>query len=121
MCKSQNTTDVTAQYERRARRKDTKSVKEIRAHLDLQPPRSPIASKGEESSNTESFEERVTRFDSKNLMQQWYGDMSFGGFSYGLDSGTGTSHSHLPPFDSPPPAQTQDDEEEGGEEEDDDE
>jgi hypothetical protein len=35
MCKSQHTADVRAQHERRARRKDTKSVKEIRAHLVL--------------------------------------------------------------------------------------
>jgi hypothetical protein len=33
--------------------------------------------------------------------------MSFGGFSYGFDSGAGTPHSQ------PPLAQTQDDEEEG--------
>jgi hypothetical protein len=48
--------------------------------------------------------------------------MSFGGFSYGLDSGADTSHSHPLPFDSPPLANPQDDEdEESGEEEDDDE
>jgi hypothetical protein len=35
MCKSQYTTEVKAQHERRARRKDTKSVKEIHAHLNL--------------------------------------------------------------------------------------
>jgi hypothetical protein len=34
-CKSQRIVDVKAQQERRARRKDTKSVKEIRAHMDL--------------------------------------------------------------------------------------
>jgi hypothetical protein len=38
-------------------------VKEIRAHLDLQSPRSPIASKGEESPEIESFKERIARFD----------------------------------------------------------
>jgi hypothetical protein len=35
MCKSQHAADVKAQHGRRARRKDTKSVKEIRAHLNL--------------------------------------------------------------------------------------
>jgi hypothetical protein len=35
MCKSQHATDVKAQYERRERKKITKSVKEIRAHLVL--------------------------------------------------------------------------------------
>jgi hypothetical protein len=49
MCKSQHTIDVKAQHERCARRKDTKSMKEIHSHLNLQPPHSPIASKGEES------------------------------------------------------------------------
>jgi hypothetical protein len=74
----------------------------IHAHLNLEPPRSPIASKGEESPDIESFEERVAHFDSKNPMQQWYGDMSFGGFSYSFESGVGTSHSQPPPFTSPP-------------------
>jgi AraC-like DNA-binding protein len=57
MCKSQYVADVKAQHERRAKRKDTKSVKEIHDHLNLQPPRSPIASEGEESPDIESFEE----------------------------------------------------------------
>jgi hypothetical protein len=35
MCKSQHVVDVKAQHERRERKKITKSVKEIRAHLDL--------------------------------------------------------------------------------------
>jgi hypothetical protein len=121
VCKSQHVADMKAQHERHARRKDTKSVKEIRAHLNLQPPRSPIASEGEESPDVESFEERMARFDTKKPMQQWYGDMSFGGFSYSLDSGVGTSHSHPSPFDSPPPAQTHEDEgEDEGEDEDED-
>jgi hypothetical protein len=69
MCKSQHTTEVKAQHERRARRKDTKSVKEIHAHLNLQPPHSPIASEGEESPDIESFEERIARFDEEVLVQ----------------------------------------------------
>jgi hypothetical protein len=35
MCKSQHATNVKSQHEKRARRKDTKSIKEIRAHLNL--------------------------------------------------------------------------------------
>jgi hypothetical protein len=35
MCKSQHTADVKAQLERHARKKDTKSVKEIHSHLNL--------------------------------------------------------------------------------------
>jgi hypothetical protein len=35
ICKSQHATEVEAQHERRAWRKDTKSVKEIHAHLNL--------------------------------------------------------------------------------------
>jgi hypothetical protein len=35
----------------------------ICTHLNLQPPSSPIASKGEESPEIESFEERIARFD----------------------------------------------------------
>jgi hypothetical protein len=34
-CKFQHAIEVKAQYERRARRKDTKSVKEIHTHLNL--------------------------------------------------------------------------------------
>jgi hypothetical protein len=35
MCKSQHAADVKAQHERRVRRKDTKSMREIQAHLNL--------------------------------------------------------------------------------------
>jgi hypothetical protein len=38
-------------------------MKEIRTHLNLQPPSSPNASEGEESPEIEPFEERITRFD----------------------------------------------------------
>jgi hypothetical protein len=95
MCKSQHTTDVKAQHERRARRKDTKSVKEIHAHLNLQPPRCPIASEGEESPDIESFEERVARFDVETLVQRWYGDASFSGFDFDYGGMAGASSSHL--------------------------
>jgi hypothetical protein len=73
---------VNAQHKRCARRKDTKSIKEIRAHLNLEPPRSPIASEGEEHVEIESFEERIFRFDVETLVQQWYGDASFSGFGF---------------------------------------
>jgi hypothetical protein len=63
MCKSQHAADVRAQHERCERRKITKLMKEIRTHLNLQPPSSPIASEGEESLKIESFEERIARFD----------------------------------------------------------
>jgi AraC-like DNA-binding protein len=69
MCKSQYDTDVRAQHERRERRKITKSVNEIRTHLNLQPPSSPIAFKGGESLEIESFEERIARFDEETPMQ----------------------------------------------------
>jgi hypothetical protein len=69
ICKSQHATDVKAQHERHARKKITKSVKEIRSHLNLQPPSSPIASKGEKSLDIESFEERVAHFDEEVLVQ----------------------------------------------------
>jgi hypothetical protein len=61
MCRSQHAANVKAQHEK------------IHAHLNLQPPRSPIASEGEESPEIESFEERVARFEVENLVQQWYG------------------------------------------------
>jgi hypothetical protein len=67
-CKSQHTADVKDQHERCARRKDTKSIKEIRAHLNLEPPRSLIASEGEESLKIESFKERIARFDVETLV-----------------------------------------------------
>jgi hypothetical protein len=63
-------------------KKITKSVKEICTHLNLQSPSSPIASEGEESPEIESFEERIARFDGETLVQQWYGDASFSGFSF---------------------------------------
>jgi hypothetical protein len=114
---------VKAQHERRARRKDIKSVKEIYAHLNLQPPRSPIASEGEESPNIETVEERLAHFDDETLVQQWYGDVSFSGFGFDYGDMVGASSSHPPPFDSPPLTHTHDDECEGSreEEEDDDE
>jgi hypothetical protein len=87
--------------------------------LNLRPPRSPIFSEGEESPEIESFEERVARFDSENPVQQWYGDMSFGGFSYSFDSGASTSHSQPPPLASPP--RNDEEGEESEEESDDDE
>jgi hypothetical protein len=120
MCKSQRAIEVNAQHERRARRKDTKSVKEIHAHLNLQPPHSPIASEGEESSDIESFEERIVHFDEEILVQQWYSDTSFIGFGFDYDGMAGVSSSHPSSFDSPPPAQTynDDEEEEEGEEDD---
>jgi hypothetical protein len=54
---------MTTQHERCARRKDTKLVKEIHSHLNLQPPRSPIAFEGEESPEIKSFEEMIAHFD----------------------------------------------------------
>jgi hypothetical protein len=69
MCKSQPVADVKAQHEKHARKKDTKSVKEIHSHLNLQPPRSPIASKGEPSPNIESFKKRIAQFDEETLVQ----------------------------------------------------
>jgi hypothetical protein len=92
---------------------------EIHAHLILQSLRSPIASKGEERPKIESFEERVACFDTENPMQQWYGDMSFGGFSYGFDSGAGMSHTQPAPFASPP--HNDEENEESGERSEDDE
>jgi hypothetical protein len=107
LCKSQHAADVKAQHEHRAW-KDTKSIKEIHAHLNLYPPRSPIASKGEESSKIESFEERVARYEVENLVQQWYGDASFSGFGFGY-GGEVSPSSHPPPFGSPSLANPQND------------
>jgi hypothetical protein len=114
---------VKTPHERRVRKKDTKLIKEIHAHLDMQPPRSPIASEGEESSDIETFKERIAHFDEETPVQQWYGDASFGGFGFDLGGTGGASSSHPPPFDSPPLANPQNDgeSEESVEEEDDDE
>jgi hypothetical protein len=100
MFKSQHAADVKDQHERHARRKDTKSMKEIHSHLNLQPPHSPIAFEGEESLEIESFEERIARFDIETPMQQWYGYTSFSGFGFDYGSVAGASSSHPPPFDS---------------------
>jgi hypothetical protein len=102
MCKSQHTADVRAQYERCERRKITKSVKEIRTHLNLHAPSSPIASESEESLEIETFKERIARFDEETLVQQWYGDASFSGFGFDYGGMTGASSSHPPLVDSPP-------------------
>jgi hypothetical protein len=45
-------------------------VKEIHAHVNLQPPHSPIASEGEESPDIKSFEERIAHFDEEVSVQQ---------------------------------------------------
>jgi hypothetical protein len=119
MFKSQHAADVRAQYERRERRKITKSVKEIRTHLNFQPPSSPIAFKGEESSEIESFKERIARFDEETLVQQWYGNASFSGFGFDYGGMAGASSSNPPPVDSPPPANPQHVEESKDEDDDD--
>jgi hypothetical protein len=111
MCKSQHTADVRFKHERHERNKITKSIKEIRAHLNLKPPSSPIASEGEESPEIESFEERIARFDDETPVQQWYGDTSFSGFSFDYGGRGGASSSHPPPFESPPSVHTHDEEE----------
>jgi hypothetical protein len=95
-------------------------MKEIRAHLDLQPPSSLVASEFKESPKMESFEERIAPFDEETLVQQWYDDVSFSGFGFNYGGMAGASSSHPPPFESPPPAHTRDDEEEEESEEDDD-
>jgi hypothetical protein len=107
---------VKAQHERHAKRKDTKSMKKNYSHLNLQPPRSPIASEGEENLELESFEERIAHFDIETPMQQWYANASFSGFSFDYGGTAGASSSHPPPFDSPPSAHAHDvDGEESGE------
>jgi hypothetical protein len=100
MCKSQHVVDVRAQYERRERRKITKSVKQIHTHLNLQPPSSPIVSEGEESSQIETFKERIAHFDEKTPVQQWYGDTSFSGFDFDYGGMAEASSSHPSPIDS---------------------
>jgi hypothetical protein len=82
-------------------------VKEIRTHLNLQPPSSPIASEGEESPEVESFEERIARFDEETPVQQWYGDASFSCFGFDYGGMAGASSSHPPSIDSPPSANPQ--------------
>jgi hypothetical protein len=116
MGKSQHAADVKTQHERHARKNDTKSVMEIHSRLNSQPPRSPIASEGEESLEIESFEERIARFDVETLVQQWYGDASFSSFGFAYGGMAGASSSHPPPFDFPHLSQTHEDE---GEDEDD--
>jgi hypothetical protein len=107
MCKSQHATYIRAQHERRERKKITKSVKEICTHLNLQPPSSSIASEGKENPKIESLKERIARFDEETLVQQWYGDASFSGFSFDYGGMAGASSSHPPPVDSSPLANLQ--------------
>jgi hypothetical protein len=118
MCKSHLATDVKAQHERHARKKDTKLVKEIHSHLHLQPPRSPIASEGEESLEIESFEERIAHFDVETLVQQWYGDASFNGFGFDYGGTASASSCHPPSFASPPRNDEENEESKEGSEED---
>jgi hypothetical protein len=119
MCKSQHAADVMAQHERRERRKITKSVKEIRTHLNLQPPSFSIISEGEESPKIETFKEMIARFDEETLVQQWYGDASFSGFGFGYGGMAGASSSHPPPVDSHPLANPQNVEESDDEDDED--
>jgi hypothetical protein len=112
MCKSQHAANVRFQHERCERKKITKSMKEIRAHLNLWPPSSPIASESEENPEIESFDEMIACFDNKTLVQQWYGDTSFSDFSFDYGGMGGASSSHPPPFESPPLVLSHDDEEE---------
>jgi hypothetical protein len=123
MYKPQHLANVKTQHERQARKKDTKFVNEIHAHLNLQPRCSPIASEGEEIPENESFEERVAWFEVQNLVQQWYDDTSFSGFGFHYGGVVGPSSSHPPLFDSPPPAHPLNDEdnEESGDKSEDDE
>jgi hypothetical protein len=122
MCKSQHAAYGKAQHKRRERKKITKSVKEIRAHMDLLPPSFPIAPEGEESSKIESFEERIACFDEEMSMQQWYGDVSFSNFGVDYSGMADASSSDPASFESPPLAHTRyEEEEEEGESEDDDE
>jgi hypothetical protein len=60
---------MKAQHKRRARKKDTKYVKDIHSHLNLQSPLSPIASEGKENPEIESLEERVARFEVEKPVQ----------------------------------------------------
>jgi hypothetical protein len=92
--------------------KEIKSMKEICAHMNLQPPSSPIASKGEVSPEIESFEKRIAHFDDETPVQQWYGDTSFSGLGFVYGGMGGASSSHPPLFESPPLVHTHDDEEE---------
>jgi hypothetical protein len=96
-------------------------VKEIHSYLNLQPPRSPIASEGGESLDIESFEERIAHFDEETPVQHGYANASFNSFGFDFGATTGASSSHPPPFDSPPLTNSQnDDEGEESEEKDDD-
>ncbi len=72
-------------------------MKEIHTHLNLQPPRSPIASEGEESMEIESFKERIAHFDVETPVQQWYSDASFSSFGFDYGGMAGASSSHPPP------------------------
>jgi hypothetical protein len=89
--------------------------------LNLEPPRSPIASEGEESLEIESFEERIARFDVETPVQQLYEDASFSSFGFDYGWMVGASTSHPPPFDSSPLAHTQDEGQDEGEQDEDDE
>jgi hypothetical protein len=60
----------------------------------------------------------VARFEVKNPVQQWYGDINFSDFGFHYGGAAGPSSSHPSPFDSLPLAHTHNDEdnEESGEE-----
>jgi hypothetical protein len=83
--------------------KERKSMKEIHAHLNMQPPSSSIASEGEVSLEIESFEERIAHFNNETPVQQWYGDTSLSGLGFVYGCMGGASSSHPPSFESPPP------------------
>jgi hypothetical protein len=94
-------------------------VKEIRTHLNLQPLSSSIVSKGEESPEIETFEERIACLNEETPVQQWYGNASFSGFGFDYGGMAGASSSHPPTVDSPPLANPQNIEESDDEDDDD--
>jgi hypothetical protein len=105
LCKSQHAADVRAHHERQARKKDTKSLKQMHAHMNLQPPRSPI------TSEVESFDARMARYEVENPWTQWYSDTSFSGCGFDLGGDVGTPQTQPPPYETPPINDEEDEEE----------
>ena len=89
-------------------------MKLLHQQSNLQPPRSPIASEGEQSPEIESFEARMSCYEQENPYSSWFGDIDISGAIFG-PGGAGTSQ--VPPFNPPPPPPNNDENDEEDDEE----
>jgi len=100
MCRKQSAIEVRMHHERQERKKNTRRLKEIHSHLNLQPPCSPIGSEGDES-EVETFEHQMQSLDQEDPFAMTYGSQSSSEV-FGFSSGTFAAPPPPPPPSRPP-------------------